>query len=269
MKQTVEATLAQARRMNAPRAIALCQCFSGALEFQAGHWSEAEATLAEAIKLYQELGAASGEAIAWQRLGVLQTARGQLSEAMRSYEEGIAAAERASMRAHCMARLYASMTRNRLVAKDLEGAYQYLSLGLEMSNRHGNCATCDALLLPAAVSLHIAQGQYHQAEQYCAQLESAAKQYGSGIWIAMARQSRGEILVAQNQLNEALVSYREAYNAYRVSGYDYEAARCLWAMANLHSVRKFPQDEKYEAEIRKQAHDLFERLGVDQPARVS
>ena len=31
--------------MGAPRAIALCQCFTGALEFQAGHWVEAEAAL--------------------------------------------------------------------------------------------------------------------------------------------------------------------------------------------------------------------------------
>ena len=70
----------QARRMNAPRAIALCQCFNGVLEFQAGHWVEAENALRESIQLYREIGAASGEALACQRLGLLLTARGELDE---------------------------------------------------------------------------------------------------------------------------------------------------------------------------------------------
>ena len=47
----MDTTLAQARRMGAPRAIALCQCFNGALEYQAGHWREAEAALRESIRL--------------------------------------------------------------------------------------------------------------------------------------------------------------------------------------------------------------------------
>ena len=46
--------------MGAPRAIALCQCFNGALEFQAGHWAEAEAALRDSIQLNREIGAASG-----------------------------------------------------------------------------------------------------------------------------------------------------------------------------------------------------------------
>ena len=81
VKQTVETTLQQARRMGAPRAIALCQCFSGALEYQAGHWQQAEAALRESIQLYRQIGAAVGEALACQRLGRLQTALGQLEKA--------------------------------------------------------------------------------------------------------------------------------------------------------------------------------------------
>ena len=255
--------------MGAPRAIALCQCFYGALEFQAGHWDEAEASLRESIRLYRELGAASGEALAWQRLGVLQTARGQLEAGMSSFEEGIAAADRAVMRAHCQTRLYASMTRNRLMAGEVQAADQYLSLGLEMSKRHGNCATCDALLLPAAVSLRIAQGELQQAEGFCQQLEFAVEQYASSMWVAMARQSRGELLVAQNRLEQGLERYEEAYRAYRAVGYDYEAARCLSAMASLHAARRAPQDDQRAIAIREQARDIFEQLGVAYPTMGS
>ncbi len=251
--------------MGAPRAIALCQCFYGALEYQAGHWDAAEAALNESIKLYRELGTASGEALAWQRLGVLQTARGQIEEAMISFEEGIVAAERAVMRAHCQARLYASMTRNRLIAGDFQAADHYLSLGLEMSERHGNCATCDALLLPAAVSLRIAQGEIQQAEQFCRRLEIAAEQYSSRMWVAMAKQSRGELQAAQNRLEDALERYQQAYEAYRAAGHDYEAARCLSAMADLHAARHTPQDDQRAVAIRRQAWALFDQLGADTP----
>jgi predicted negative regulator of RcsB-dependent stress response len=266
----VDATLAQAGRMGAPRAIALCQCFNGALEYQAGHWNTAEAALNESIKLYREMGAASGEALSWQRLGVLQTARGQLETAMNSFTEGTIAAERAVMRAHCQARLYASMTRNRLIANDLPAADQYLALGLEMSERHGNCATCNALLLPAATSLRIAQGALQQAEQFCRQLEEAAAQYASRMWVAMAKQTRGEILAAQNKPEEALASYEQAYEAYQAVGHDYEAARCLLAVADLHagsySSPDKPHDEQHDEQrvvaIRRQAETLLEQLGA-------
>jgi len=248
--------------MGAPRAIALCQCFYGALEYQAGHWDEAESALNESIKLYQSLGAASGEALSWQRLGVLQTARGQLAAAMRSFVEGIVAAERAIMRAHCQARLYASMTRNRLIAEDLQAADEYLSMGLEMIERHGNCATCDALLLPVAVSLRVVQGDCQRAELFCQQLENAAELYTSSIWVAMARQSRGELLAARDQPEEALEKYAEAYTAYKEAGYDYEAARCLAAMADLLANRHTDQDDKVAVNIRRQAQELLEQLGA-------
>jgi len=218
--------------MNAPRAIALCQCFNGALEFQAGHWAEAEAALLESIRLHRELGAASGEALAWQRLGVLQTARGELLEAMASFEEGVLVAERAVMRAHCLTRLYASMTRNRLMADDIEAADQYLALGLAMGERHGNCATCDSLLLPAAIGVRVAQGDFAAAEVYCQRMDEAAQKYGSSMWVAMARQSRGELSAARGDLDAARAHYTEAHAAYSAAGNAYEAARCLEAMAN-------------------------------------
>jgi predicted negative regulator of RcsB-dependent stress response len=248
--------------MGAPRAIALCQCFSGALDYQAGHWDKAEESLNESIKLYRDLGAASGEALAWQRLGVLQTARGEIETGLHSLEEGILAAERAVMRAHCLARLYASMTRNRLMAGDLPAADHYLFLGLEMSQRHGNCATCTALLLPAAVSLRIAQGNLPQAEQFCRQLEGAAEEYASRMWVAMSRQARGELLASKNQLEEALEKYREAYDAYQAAGHRYEAGRCLSAIADLYAARRAPQDEQRAAETRNQAEALLEGLGA-------
>lgn len=246
--------------MGAPRAVALCQCFNGALEFQAGHWNEAESVLRESVKLYRELGAASGEALALQRLGVLLTARGQLDEGMAVLEEGVIVAERAIMRAHCLTRLYASMTRNRLMAGEIEAAHHYLELGLSMSERHGHCATCHALLYPAAVSLHIARDALSSAEEFCLQLEDAAQKYGSQAWIAMARQTRGELASAQNDLEAALKCYEEASQAFRASGNEYEAARCLATMAEIRRRRKSPGDVKMAKREEAWSALILERL---------
>ena len=43
------------------------------------------------------------------------------------------------------------MARNRLAARDLAAADEYLSLGDITAKRHGHCVTCNALLLPEAV----------------------------------------------------------------------------------------------------------------------
>jgi len=248
--------------MGTPRAIALCQCFNGALEFQAGHWLEAESVLRESVRLYHELGAASGEALGLQRLGVLLTARGQLDEAMTLLEEGVIVAERAIMRAHCLTRLYASMTQNRLMAGEVDAANHYLELGLSMSERHGHCATCHALLYPAAVSLHVVQGKLSMAEAFCRQLEQAAEGYQSRSWVAMARRARGELAAAQNDLETALKCYEEASEAFKASGNEYEAARCLTAMADVRRRRNLPGEKKIAWSEASEAELILERLKI-------
>lgn len=226
--------------MGAPRAIALCRCFDGALEYQSGHWEAAEASLRESIRLHRDIGAASGEALACQRLGDLLTARGQLDEARLVLDDGLIAAERALLRAHCLTRLYAALARNRLAAGDLAAADDALAQGLAMSRRHGSCTTCDALLLPAAVSVRTAQRDWPAAEEYCRQLEAAAQAYGSRTWLAMAQQARAELAAGQQRLDEARARYAEAQAAFAAAGNRAEAERCQAAAARLANGQSQP-----------------------------
>ena len=246
--------------MGAPRAIALCQCFTGALEFQTGHWKEAENALRESIRLYREIGAASGEALSCQRLGVLQTARGQLEEGLATLNEGIQAAEHALMRAHCLTRLYAAMARNRLAAGDIVAAGSVLALGLEMSERHGHCTTCDALLLPAAVSVRVAQNDFQAAENFCLRLDQAADQYASTLWKAMAHQSRGELAAARGEVDSALEFFTAARNGFTAAGNEYEVARCLDAITQLRLARAAPGDIAAGETARLEYDQIMEKL---------
>jgi hypothetical protein len=178
------------------------------------------------------------------------------------FEEGVIVAERAGMRAHCLTRLYASMTRNRLLAGQIEAAGHYLTLGLTMSERHGHCATCYALLYPVAVSVHIAKDAFSLAEDFCRQLEEAAGEYQSRAWIAMARQSRGELAHAQGDLEPAFICYEEASHAFQEIGNEYETARCLTAMAEIRRKRKSPGDAQMAKQEAAEARQILKRLNT-------
>jgi len=219
--------------MGAPRAIALCQSFNGALELQVGHWSQAKESLQESVQLFQEIGAADGEALSWQRLGILQTAQGQLDEGLLALEEGIVAAKHAKLRAHLQGRLYASVARNRLLAGDLPAAEQALLLGEALTESHGHCALCEALLLPVAVSVRIAQGDLTAAEEYCSQLDKATTRYGSYTWVALASQARGELAVARGDIEAAKSYYLEAQAGFHDAKNEYAATQCAEALAQL------------------------------------
>src|SRR5262249_5538233 len=171
-------------------------------------------------------------------------------------------AERAVMRAHCLARLYAAMTRNRLLAGDCESADHSLALGLAMGARHGTCATCDALLLPVAVSVRVTQRDLAAAEGFCCQLEAAATQYASHLWVAMARQARAELEAARGDRDVALACYAEAHTAYTNALNAYEAACCLVAAAELRRARGSPGDAETATIEQAEAQRVFELLGI-------
>jgi len=133
---------------------------------------------------------------------------------------------------------------------------------LAMSERHGHCATCHALLYPAAISVHIARGALSSAEDFCQQLEEAAREYQSRAWVAMARQSRGELATAQNDFETALTCYEEASQAFKATGNEYESARCLTAMAETRRKRKSPGDAKIAKSEVVEAGLILERLNA-------
>lgn len=238
--------------MGAPRAIALCQCFSGALDFQVGDWAAAERDLREAIERYRGIGAASGEALSLQRLGVLLTARGQLDEALSALDEGVVVAERAIMRSHCLTRLQASLARNRLAACDLAGAREAIATGDLHAARHGHCVTCNALLLPEAVRVALRDGDLVDADARTRALEAAASEFGSQAWRAMASTARGRVLAAEGRRAEAAVAFSAARRAWTAVDASYDAARCAAEQAALDG------DES----LRTQAWTTFRALGA-------
>ena len=248
--------------MGAWRAVALCCCFGGFLQYQLGNWQRAETELREAVALYRDIGSASGEALSLPRLGVLLTARGLLDDAMTAFDAGIFAAERAVMRSHCLTRLYASMARNRLAASDIPAAVQHLQAGNTTALRHGHCVTCDALLLPEAVRVALALGDVAAADLQAQHLEATARRFGSHAWQAMACQARGRVLTASHQPELAYQAFREAYHAFSATNIVYEAARCLLGQAHALQACADAAQAAEATALQAQATAIFTSLGA-------
>jgi tetratricopeptide (TPR) repeat protein len=167
----------------------------------------------------------------------------------------VVAAERAVLRSHCLARLFASIARNRLAAGDVGAALEALREGERLKARHGTCATCNALLLPEAVRVNLGLAQVEEAERHAAELERIAHSYGSRAWCAMARQARGRVLHATGQPAPAVRAFAEAAEAYLASDNRYEAARCLLAQGRL-------LDPAAAQPILGQAREILDALGA-------
>jgi DNA-binding SARP family transcriptional activator len=262
IRTAVDGMLEQARRMKAPRAIALCENFAGTVDFLAGRWDEADAQLRRAIEGFRLVGSASGEALSLQRLAILLTARGQLDEARRLLGEGIVVGERAAMRSHCLTRMYASLARNRLAAGDHPSASESLREGLAEAARHGHCTTCNSLLLPEAVRVELASGNLSGAETYARSLDDVARRFGSRVWIAMAEHARGRVAAARGDLDDARGALDRARRAFDEIGSPYEAARCAMAASRLPGAKKASAAAADRAALAHAARTTFERLGA-------
>jgi len=263
IRSTVDRTLEQGRRMKAPRAIALCESFAGTLDFQGGDWEAAEVQFRRAIDGFRQVGSACGEALSLQRLAVLLTARGALEDARTLLDEAIVVGGRAAMRSHCLTRIHASLTRNRVAANDRDGARVSLEEGLAEAARHGHCSTCNALLLPEAVRVELAWEDLTKADRYAKRLEEVAGRFGSRAWTAMAEHARGRVLAARGDTEKAFDSFERARKAYEEVGVPYDAARCLLAQSSVLDVA--PRGGKAKARataLADEARRVFATLGA-------
>jgi tetratricopeptide (TPR) repeat protein len=259
IRSAVDRTLQQAQRMKAPRAVALCENFSGMLDFQGGRWNEAEAQLRQAIDRFRLVESASGEALSLQRLAVLLTARGEIEASRKLLDEGLVVGGRAAMRSHCLTRIHASLARNRMAAGDREGARTSLQEGLAEAARHGNCATCSALLLPEAVRVELAWGEVDRADAYARRLDEVARRFGSRAWTAMADHARGRVLAARGQVDPAFDALERARDAFEAVEAPYDAARCVMAQSRLPTTAR---GKARAAALAAEARRVFASLGA-------
>jgi tetratricopeptide (TPR) repeat protein len=89
VEASVQATLQRAESVGNLRAMALCQHALGSVHFLLGRWPESRGELGRSVRLARSVGAAQGEVIGSQRLGLLETAMGDLEDGYRRLRQTV------------------------------------------------------------------------------------------------------------------------------------------------------------------------------------
>jgi tetratricopeptide (TPR) repeat protein len=215
----------QARDIGATRALAMCTLFTGTAEYMQGRFHESLKSLESARRLYRDIDAAAGEAIALQRLGVVGTALGRLDEACAHLREGIRIAEQAMMKPHCLVRLYATLGRNRLEAADYQSLREAVETGIAVEEQHGRCITCNVMLYPIATMGFAAAGDLEKARLYAAKAEESARAFGSPFFWGLTHQAQGMLHGLCEEWAPALQKLRQAKKEFETINVIYEVAR--------------------------------------------
>jgi tetratricopeptide (TPR) repeat protein len=256
----VRQALGRAEEVGNPRAQALCHHALGAVAYLMGRWPESMAALQRSIELADSVGSTFGVVLGLQRLGVVETGLARHEAAHDRLRRALALMQNSDnlmVLSHSPTRLYTSLADNRLRAGDPSRAAGYLAEGYAaqqtfVSYGFGECVTCDVLLYPAAVAVHLAQGELEQAERACARAEEATTWFHSRAGLATARYLRGLLAEAGGEHRLARECLGEALARFREVGQPYEQARCLEALGRVRG------DDQLSTEAR----HLYSSLGA-------
>jgi DNA-binding CsgD family transcriptional regulator/tetratricopeptide (TPR) repeat protein len=116
-----------------------------------------------------------------------------------------------------------------------------------------------AALLPAYVEIMLAIGDSRSAGSACRELEEIAERQGSDMLGAMAAQARGEVALAEGDIQAALVPLRKAWQEWHELEAPHEAAR-VRVLLGL-TCRSLDDEDTAAMEL-EAARDVFAQLGA-------
>jgi len=196
---------AEADRLGDKRCVAICQYALGTIHLWQGDAASALSELDESLALHERVGSAAGMAYTLARRAVLHTLAGAIDLGWRSVEEGVEQAERASIRDHCLQRLYGVGIWNRIQAKDSARVAELVAKS-ESLLAAGACPWCGVELYPWLALHYLEQGDVARAAQCAERLEGLAAKTGNPVGETIAAIVRCGAARAQGDLPR----YRDA-----------------------------------------------------------
>ncbi len=158
----------EADRLGDMRCVAICQYALGTIHLWQGDTSAALAELDASLALHDKVGSPAGMAYALVRRAVLHTMQDAVDLGWRSVQRGIELAERASIRDHCLQRLFGVGIWNRLQANDGKEVDELVSRSESLLAANGACTACSLDLYPWLALYHLERGEVDRAVQ-CAE----------------------------------------------------------------------------------------------------
>jgi len=218
---------------------AFCRAHYGSILTAAGRWTEAEAALMEAVRLFDR-GYLAMRADVLVRLADLRVRQGRIEEA----EQLLSGLDQHPDALRPLAALYFARGELALARDVLERALSQAETG-----------PAAGPLLALAVDVHLAQGAPEEAGRAAEALTMLAEQYSSSYMSGTAALARGKVCFASGKadaracLNEALSAFASAQMPAELAWARFELARAL--------ARERPEVAITEARA---ALNTFERL---------
>jgi len=177
---------AEADRLGDVRCVAICQYAMGTIHLWQGETTRALVQLDASLALHDKVGSPAGMAYVLARRAVLHTLADAIDLGWQSVRKGIEQAHRASIRNHCLQRLYGVGIWNRLQAKDAEQVAELVSRSEALLAADGPCTACSLDLYPWLALYYLEQNAIDRATQCAERLEQLAAKTGNPVGEACA-----------------------------------------------------------------------------------
>ena len=177
---------AEADRLGDLRCVAICQYALGTIHLWQGDTASALTQLDESLVLHDKVGSPAGMAYALARRAALHTLANAFDLGWRSVQQGIEHAQRASIRDHCLQRLYGVGIWNRLQAGDTEQVAGLVAQSEALLEANGPCTACSLDLYPWLALYYLEGGDTERAARCAERLDQLAAKTGIPVGEACA-----------------------------------------------------------------------------------
>lgn len=176
----------EASRLGDMRCVAICRYALGTIRLWQGDTASALADLDESLALHDKVGSPAGMAYALARRAVLHTTEGATDLGWRSVQSGIEHAERASIRDHCLQRLYGVGIWNRLQAGDAAQVADLVARSEALLATSGPCTACSLDLYPWLALHYLERNDAGRVARCADDLERLTARTGNPVGEAFA-----------------------------------------------------------------------------------
>jgi DNA-binding SARP family transcriptional activator len=177
---------AEADRLGDLRCVAICQYALGTIHLWQGDTTTALKQLDESLALHDKVGSPAGMAYGLARRAVLHTLANAIELGWQSVQQGIEQAQRASIRDHCLQRLYGVGIWNRLQAGDTGQLADLVARSEALLEANGPCTACSLDLYPWLALHYLEGGEIERAARCAERLEQLAARTGNPVGEACA-----------------------------------------------------------------------------------
>ncbi len=220
-----DAFIEEAKRLGAARGHAFAVTIRGEAKLLSGRLDEAEADLAEGMRLHREIGAATGESFALQRRAEVALNRGERDQGLALIDEALAVARESDVGFHLLDRIYGTRI---TAAADPESGLAALEEAEEAVR--GPVETCPGCRITLAVPAAIAAARAGDLERL-EHWEEAAEFLATVVmrlpaWDAALLEVRGHRARATGDGDAAPDLFRAAAKGFGAAGQPLDEARC-------------------------------------------